>query len=62
MAAGLRELLTEHGQQVPDTSELSTAEIKERWQRARVRYAEPMDMPVVYVYEGVRALFDPDCW
>ncbi|MCX4974953.1 hypothetical protein [Streptomyces sp. NBC_00620] len=54
--------LTEHGEQLPDTSKMSTAEIRTGWQRAIVQYAEPADMPTVYPCEGLKVLFDPDCW
>ncbi|MCW8382695.1 hypothetical protein [Streptomyces justiciae] len=62
MIRGLRDLLTEHGQQVPDTSDMSTQEIEERWVRARVKYSEPAEMPVVYACDGIKAVFTPDCW
>lgn len=41
---------------------MSTAEIRTGWQRAIVQYAEPADMPTVYPCEGLKVLFDPDCW
>lgn len=62
MVEQLRKLLTEHGRQVPDTSNMSTEEINSRWQRARIEYSEPVEMPVMYVCDGLKAVFDPDCW
>lgn len=62
MIRQLRSLLSEHGQQVPETSGLSTEEIEARWQRARIEYSEPAEMPVVPACDGFKAVFDTDCW
>jgi hypothetical protein len=58
-----RRLLARHDQQLPDTSELSTEEIRSRWQQDRVRYADATgDDMTVDPCKGVKGLFDPDCW
>jgi hypothetical protein len=59
-----RTLLTQHGQRLPDTSSMTTEEIRQSWDTARTRYAEPDDAMSVSVCEISLAhqLFDPDCW
>jgi hypothetical protein len=57
-------LLTKHGQQLPDTSELSTEEIRSEWRQALIRYADEAedDMAVADPCTGLRELYDPSCW
>ncbi|MDN0194540.1 hypothetical protein [Streptomyces sp. S.PNR 29] len=62
MISDLRALLTEHGQRPPDTSDLATEDIRDRLEQARIRYAEPAEMPVVPACDGIKSVFDPDCW
>jgi hypothetical protein len=59
-----RTLLTQHGQRLPDTSSMTTEEIRQGWDTARTRYAEPDDAMSVSVCEIslTHQLFDPDCW
>ncbi|WP_329547946.1 hypothetical protein OG548_31495 [Streptomyces sp. NBC_01356] len=58
-------LLAKQSQELPDTSDMSTEEIRAGWERDRLKYlkyAEPAEMPVVHACTGVKSLFDPDCW
>ncbi|MFF1396501.1 hypothetical protein ACFVZD_22150 [Streptomyces sp. NPDC058287] len=56
-------LLSQHGQKPPDTESMSTAQIREGWEKALTRYAEPLDMAVSICDSSLRhQLFDPDCW
>ena len=58
-----RTLLSRHGRQLPDTSAMTAAEIREAWTDDRTRYAEPDDGMARNVCEsGPRRLFDPGCW
>lgn len=58
-------LLAEQSQELPDTSDMSTEEIRTGWERDHLKYlkyAEPAEMPVVHACTGAKPLFDPDCW
>lgn len=59
-----RTLLSQHGRKLPDTSSMDTAQIREGWELARMRYAEPDDAMGVSVCDTsmTHQLLDPACW